>query len=187
MKKSLKILCLVVALIAMFVLGWRIMPKIWPSIKEAIVYPIFPQMRPAEKAAPANPEPELYTPKSTASFGDPIEASDSLIYYFYKDYCPWCKQLEPLTSGLPKQITLPDGTKSNVKLVCLNKVEDEALKVITEYYEANGIAEDRQYVPAMVIGDRYLFTGDEIMGQLYDALLNGEGLETKLLDGSTRE
>lgn len=184
MKKSLKIICLTVALISMFVLGWRLMPKAWPSIKEAIVYPIFPQMRPAE---PEKPAPELYTPKSTAAFGDPIGETDSLIYYFYKDYCPWCKQLEPLTAGLPKQITLPDGTKSNVKLVCLNKVEDKYLQIITEYYKSAGIEEEKQYVPAMVIGDRYLFAGDEIIGQLMEALTAGEGMQTPLLDGNSRE
>lgn len=184
MKKSLKILVLLVALIAAFVLGWRLMPKAWPSIKEAIVYPIFPQMRPAE---PEKPAPELYTPKSTAAFGDPIGEADSLIYYFYKDYCPWCKQLEPLTSGLPKQITLPDGTKSDVKFVCLNKVKEDMLQIIMEYYEAHEIPEDRRLVPAMVIGDRYLFAGDEIIGQLMEALTAGEGLQTPLLDGNSRE
>ena len=180
MKKSLKILCLLVVMVAVFIVGWRVMPKVWPGIKEAIIYPIFPQMKPAEK------EPELYTPASTAEFGDPISGTDSLIYYFYKDYCPWCKQLEPLTAGLPKQITLPDGTVSNVKFVCLNKVEDKYLQIITEYYEKYGIEEERQYVPAIVIGDRYLFTGEEIIGQLMDALTAGEGLKTPLLDGNER-
>jgi hypothetical protein len=182
MKKSLKILCLVVALIAVFVLGWRVMPKIWPGIKEAIVYPVFPNMKPT----PA-PTQEPYEPKGGYAFGDPILETDSVIYYFYKDYCPWCRQLEPLTSGLPKQILLPDGTKSDVKLVCLNKVEDRFLQIITEYYETYGIEEEKQYVPAMVIGDRYLFAGEEIMGQLYDAILQGEGLKTELLDGNTRK
>ncbi len=186
MKKSLKILCLVVAFIAMFVLGWRVMPKIWPGIKEAIVYPIFPQMKPAEKVT-TQAQSELYTPKSTAAFGDPIAETDSVIYYFYKDYCPWCKQLEPLTAGLPKQIILPDGTVSNVKFICLNKVEDKSLQIITEYYTAHEIPEDRQYVPAIVIGDQYLFTGEEIIGQLMDALVAGEGLKTELLDGNIRE
>ena len=181
MKKGLKILCAVLVPILAFVLGWRVMPRIWPEIKEAVVYPVFPQMKPS----PA-PTQEPYLPKSTASFEDPISAGDSLIYYFYKDYCPWCRQLEPLTSGLPKQITLPDGTKSDVKMVCMNKVEDKYLQIITEYYETYGIEEEKQYVPAMVIGDRYLFAGEEITGQLLDALMAGEGQKTPLLDGNMR-
>lgn len=36
-------------------------------------------------------------------------------------------------------------------------------KIITWYYEEHGIPEEKQYVPAMVIGDRYLFGGEEIM------------------------
>ena len=182
MKKSLKILCLVVALAAMFVLGWRVMPSVWPGIKEAVVYPVFPQMKPT----PA-PTPEPYEPKGGYAFGEPIAANDSVVYYFYKDYCPWCRQLEPLTSGLPKQIVLPDGTVSDVKMVCLNKVEDKYLQIITEYYEKYGVPEEKQYVPAMVIGDRYLFAGEEIVSQLMEALMAGEGLKTPLLDGNTRQ
>ncbi len=181
MKKGLKILCLVVALVAVFVLGWRVMPKVWPGIKDAVVYPVFPDLKPT----PA-PTQEPYTPAGGYAFGDPVTETDSVIYYFYKDYCPWCRQLEPLTAGLPKQVTLPDGTKSDVKMVCLNKVEDKYLQIITEYYEQHGVPEEEQYVPAMVIGDRYLFAGEEITGQLLEALVAGEGLKTPLLDGNTR-
>lgn len=181
MKKGVKIFCAVCALLLAFILGWRVMPQVWPGIKEAVVYPVFPSMKPA----PA-PTQEPYAPKGDYGFGEPVSVTDSVVYYFYKDYCPWCRQLEPLTAGLPKQITLPDGTKSDVKLICLNKVEDRFLKIITEYYNAKGISEDRQYVPAMVIGDRYLFAGDEIIAQLGDALAAGEGLNTVLLDGNER-
>ena len=181
MKKPVKILCLLAALVLAFGLGWRVMPKIWPGIKEAIVYPVFPDMKPT----PA-PTQEPYEPKGGYAFGEPIAANDSVVYYFYKDYCPWCRQLAPLTSGLPKQITLPDGTKSDVRLVCLNKVEDRFLQIITEYYEQYGIPEEKQYVPAIVISDRYLFTGSEIIEQLLEALAAGEGLKTPLLDGNTR-
>lgn len=182
MKKSVKILCCVLALILAFGLGWRIMPKVWPGIKEAVVYPVFPNMKPT----PA-PTQEPYHPQGDYGFGNPVSATDSVIYYFYKDYCPWCRQLEPLTAGLPKQITLPDGTKSDVKLVCLNKVEDKYLQIITEYYEKHAIPEEKQYVPAMVIGERYLFAAEEIVPQLLEALTAGEGLQTELLDGNERE
>ena len=181
MRKGVKILCAVLALVLVFLAGWRLMPKVWPGIREAVVYPVFPQMKPT----PA-PTQEPYLPKSDTAFGDPIAESDSLIYYFYKDYCPWCRQLEPLTSGLPEQITLPDGRVSRVRLVCLNKVEDRFLEVITAYYGEHGIPEEKQFVPAVVIGDRYLFTGEEIIGQLMDALTAGEGLNTPMLDGNRR-
>lgn len=181
MKKGIKILCLAVALIAAFLLGWRVMPNVWPGIKEAILYPVFPQMKPTP-----SPTQEPYQPKGTAAYGDPIAESDSLIYYFYKDYCPWCRQLEPLTAGLPKQITLPDGTASAVKLVCLNKVEEPMLQVITDYYEKHSIPEEEQYVPAIVIGEKYLFAGGQIVPQLMDALMAGDGLKTPLLDGTQR-
>lgn len=181
MKKGIKILCVIVALIIVFLLGWRVMPRIWPGLKEAVVYPVFPRMKPE----PA-PTPEPYMPKSDSAYGDAVSESDSLIYYFYKDYCPYCRELEPLTAGLPKMITLPDGTVSAVRLVCLNKVEDEYLRIITDYYDAHDVPDERRYVPAMVIGDRYLFLGSEIIDQLMDALMAGEGLNTPMLDGATR-
>lgn len=181
MKKGVRILCTVLALALVFVLGWRAMPKVWPQIKEKVVYPVMPQLRPEPTATPVP-----YTPKSDSAFGDAIAETDSVIYYFYKDYCPWCRQLEPLTAGLPKEITLPDGTKSHVKLICLNKVEDRFLQIITGYYEQYSVPEERRLVPAIVIGDRYLFAGEEIVGQLMDALMAGEGLKTPLLDGGER-
>ena len=95
-------------------------------------------------------------------------------------------ELSPLISGLPEEVILPDGTVSRVRLIALNKVEDEAYEIIDEYYEAHDISEDRRYVPAVAVGDRYLFLRDEITDQLMDALIHGEGLNTPLLDGAER-
>ena len=181
MKKGLKILCAILALGIVFLLGWRGMPRVWPAIKENIVYPVLPQLQPTPE-----PTPEPYIPRSNAAFNDPISASDSVIYYFYKDYCPWCRQLEPLTAGLPDHITLPDGTESAVKFICLNKVEEEPLQIITDYYESHDVPEERRYVPAIVIGERYLFANEEIIGQLMEALIAGEGLNTPLLNAAVR-
>ena len=181
MKKGVKVLIALLVLGGSFLLGWRVMPRAWPGIKEAVVYPVLPQLRP-------EPAPTLapYVPHSTADMGDPIQSSDSVIYYFYKDYCGYCMELEPLTAGLPQQITLPDGTVSTVKFIGLNKVEDKYLQIINTYYDEHDIPAERRYVPAVVIGDRYLFLKDEIVPQLLDALVAGEGLKTTLLDGSQR-
>lgn len=182
-KKRYRILCLALALAAMFVLGWQVMPRVWPHVREGVIYRVFPQIKPSK---PPVPTEEPYQPKSTAAYGDPIAESDSLIYFFYKDYCPWCRQLEPLMGGVPKQVILPDGTVSPVKLVCLNKVEEPMLQVITAYYEQHAVPEEEQYVPAVVIGDKYLFAGEEIVSHLMEALMAGEGQRTPLLDGAER-
>ena len=182
MKKGIKILCCFLVLAIVFLIGWRVMPQIWPGIKKAVVYPVFPQLEPT----PA-PTAEPYHPQSDSSIGDPINKTDSLIYYFYKDYCHWCRMLEPLTAGLPKEIFLEDGTKSTVKLICLNKVEEDKLQIITEYYETHEIPEEERYVPAMVIGDQYLFGNESIVQGLLNALTAGEGLKTGLLDGTERQ
>ena len=181
MERGVKVLVALLVLGGVFLLGWRVMPRVWPGIKESVVYPVLPQLRPE----PA-PTLEPYVPHSTAAFGDPMLGSDSVIYYFYKDYCGYCRELEPLTAGLPKQITLSDGTISMVKFVGLNKVEDKYLQIINAYYEEHNIPAERRYVPAAVIGDQYLFLKEEIVPQLLDALVAGEGLKTPLLDGSQR-
>ena len=165
------------ALAAAFVLGWRVMPKVWPAVRSALV----PQPTPAPSAAP-----EPYVPRGTAAVGDPVGANDSLIYYFYKDYCPYCREIEPLMAGLPDRITLPDGTPSDVKLVPVNKVEDTGLALITAWYDAHDVPEEKRYVPAVVIGGRYLFAGAEIIADLADALAAGEGLRTAVIDGAAR-
>ena len=177
MKKPLQILCLLLALAAAFALGWRVMPRIWPDIRASVLG--------KPTAAPAA-TPEPYVPHNTAVLDDPVAADDSVIYYFYKDYCPYCRELEPLFAGLPKTITLPDGTASAVKLICLNKVEENCANIIAEYYASHSVPEDRQYVPAAVIGERYLFLEGEIVGQLMDALAAGEGRNTQLLNGAAR-
>lgn len=183
MKKFLKFLALMLALGLAFLAGWRVMPRVWPAIKTRVVYEVFPQLKPTP-APVVTPAP--YEPKSDAAFGDPVAVSDSLVYYFYKDYCPYCAALEPLTAGLPEQIILPDGTTSAVRLVCLNKNDDAMAEVIAQYYGDHAVPEERQYVPAIIIGDRYLMPGIEIIDQLMDALMAGEGLHTPLLNGSQR-
>lgn len=182
MKKEARTFSLVISLLLVFVLGWQGMPRVWQGIRGGTADSAVAQ---SESETTAE-EPELYTPRSNTVWGEEMAVSDSVIYYFYKDYCPYCRELEPLTAGLPGEITLPDGTRSRVRLVCLNKVEETYAKIIAEYYEEYRIPEERQYVPAVVIGNRYLFPGYEIIDQLMNALAAGEGLQTPLLDGAER-
>ena len=65
-------------------------------------------------------------------------------------------------------------------------MEEDIFQIISEYYVKNHIPEERQYVPAIVIGDQYLFLDEEIVDQLMDALIAGEGLNTPLIDGADR-
>lgn len=159
------------------------MPKIWPTIRLNYINRFIPRMQ-------SSSEPEentiIYTPKSHSQYGDPISSSDSLVYYFYKDSCVYCLELEPLISGLPDQITLPDGSISNIKLLCLNKAKEKYSKIIEDYYEEHNIPDDQRYVPAIVIGNRYLFLKESIEDQLMNSLVAGEGLQTEMLEGAQR-
>ena len=185
-RKALKTFCFILSLCAVFFIGWRVMPMVWPGIKETIVYPIFPQMKSAEPTPAPTQEPYVPESRTKAPFDATFSTSDSVIYYFYKDYCPWCRQLTPLTVALPASITLNNGTKSTVRLICLNKADEQSLQIIEAYYEMCNIPEEKQKVPSMVIGNRYLFGGEEIGEWLIEALIAGEGLDTPLLNGKER-
>ena len=183
MNKKLNIVGIIAALCISFLLGWRIMPKIWPTIRLDYINRLIPQLRTSSES---EDKPILYTPKSNSKYGDSISTSDSLIYYFYKDYCSYCAELEPLISGLPDQVTLPDGSTSQIRLLCLNKVEDNYEKIITDFYEEHSIPDDQRYVPAIVIGNKYLCLKDAIEDQLMNSIVAGEGLQTEMLEGAQR-
>ena len=96
------------------------MPRVWPDFRLNVINRLIPQLVP-ESEQNTEEERSIYTPKSDTQYGDPTSTEDSLIYYFYKDYCPYCMELEPLIAGMPKEITMPDGRTSKVRLVCLPK------------------------------------------------------------------
>ena len=186
-RRALKNFCLIlIVFLAAFILGWRVMPIVWPRIREAVVYPIFPRMKPAEPTPAPTQAPYVPESRAKTAFDAEIAEDDSVIYYFYKDYCPWCRQLAPLIAALPTHITLADGTVSAVRLICLNKADNEALRIIEAYYEKHTIPDDKQKVPSIVIGSRYLFGGEEIGEWMLEALITGEGLDTPLLNGMER-
>lgn len=107
-----------------------------------------------------------------------IQPEDSLILYFYKDFCPYCKDLEVLFDALPEYVYLADGTKSRVRFVSLEKQIPRQMKVVQRYYDKLFVHPDRQFVPMVVIGNRALFLGAEIIPGLLQALIDGEGLKT---------
>lgn len=151
--------------------GWRVMPRVWKWTKGLF-------------SAPIAVEKEPYIPSSTASLQDTFAASDSVIYYFYKDNCPYCVEIEGLFKGLPSEITLPDGP-SQVKLVCVNK--NTHPEICEAYYAQAGIPENQRFVPAVVVGNEYLFAPAEIMEGMYACLLRGEGLITPMMGDNHRE
>ena len=186
-RRALKNFCLIlIVFLAAFILGWRVMPIVWPRIREAVVYPIFPRMKPAGPTPAPTQEPYVPESRTKTAFDAMISAGDSVIYYFYKDYCPWCRQLAPLIAALPTSIVLSNGNQSAVRLICLNKTDDESMQIIDRYYETYNIPEEKRKVPSMVIGDRYLFGGDEIGEWLIESLISGDGLDTPILNGLER-
>lgn len=100
MNKKAKVLGVIVALCASFLLGWRVMPKIWPTIRLNYINRLVPQL---QSSSESEEHPIHYIPNSNSQYGDSISTSDSLVYYFYKDYCSYCLALSPLISGLPDQ------------------------------------------------------------------------------------
>lgn len=113
-------------------------------------------------------------------YSDPSKVSDDdqLIYYFYKDGCPWCDEISALLAALPDEVPTYDGKTTKLKFVGMDKNFVAHGELIEQYYEDHQIDEDRRYVPMLIIGDRDLFIGDEIVPALLPALFNGEGLDT---------
>lgn len=182
MKRVFLITAVLLAMALSFLAGWRVMPKVWPGIKENVVYRIAPDMKPT----PA-PTQEPYHPEGSAFIGDEISVSDSLVYYLYKPQCSYCRSIGPYIKGLPETVLLSDGSISAVKLIPVNKQSDEGAALAEAYYAENSIPLERQLVPAVIIGGSYFVTGSEIMTELTGALLSGEGIKTPLLEGGDRK
>ena len=109
---------------------------------------------------------------------DDIQPNDSLVIYLFKDYCPYCKDLEPLFASLPDSITLPDGSQSRLRFVSLEKQIPRQMAVVQRYYDRLLVHPDRQYVPMVIVGGKALFLQEEIEAGLMDSLKAGEGLKT---------
>ena len=79
-----------------------------------------------------------------------------------------------------KEFLLPSSVQELIPIV---KISRDGIFQL----EKGSEEEEKQYVPAIVIGERYLFAGDEIIAQLAEALTAGEGLQTPLLNGAERQ
>lgn len=107
-----------------------------------------------------------------------IRPEDSLVIYLFKDYCPYCKELEPFFDALPETVTLSDGSVSRLRFVSLEKQIPAQMAVVQRYYDKLFVHPDRQLVPMVIVGNRALFLREEIEAGLLPALLAGEGLKT---------
>ena len=148
------------------------MPSIWKRVKTLLSEPVVVERL-------------MYTPPSTATLRDSFEESDSIMYYFYKDDCKYCEEIDAFFKGLPERIIFENGCVSDIELICVNKNIDKA--ICDTYYELAGIPLDERYVPAVVIGEEYLFAPSEIMENVYKLLLSGKGKDTPMLGRNTRE
>lgn len=136
----------------------------------------------------STPLPGAYEPASTQGLEAPVYADDSLVYYFYRPDCPYCRdRADMLLHGLPEYIDLPDGSVSRVVLVTVNKSDPVQGELIRACYHAREIGEDRQLVPAVLIGGAYLCGTEEIREHFLTMLCRGDGLATPLMNGGARE
>jgi len=130
------------------------------------------------REVPYMPEGTVIAPRVDDPYN--LFVSDSVIVYLYVSWCPFCYEISPIMDNLPEYVTLPDGTRSNVRLVGLNWDIPEHAILINEYHERLNIPEYRRLVPMVLIGDRDLFLYEEVSVELFPALVAGEGLTTPL-------
>ena len=127
-------------------------------------------------AAPVEAEAEFYRNDDLSDLSD----DDSVIVYVYKPNCEFCNKIKPLLEGLPDSITLPDGTPSRVVFVSLDKDDYDQYQIVKQYYEMLEIPEDHQYSPLVIVGDQYYMGYEEIVPNLLNALMAGDGVDTNL-------
>lgn len=186
MKKLFKVSTFAAILIFLsFILGWRVMPKIWPTIKSFAMNNIVYKFAPTPAMEPM-PTPEPYIPQVNSNLKDQFAHTDSVIYYFYKNYCPYCVNLDAFFCAIPDLIVLEDGTRSLVRIVAVEKQVEPGKSIIEEYNAQYAIPEERDFVPAVVIGGEYYMSPNEITTNLYPSLLSGKGLVTPMLGENAR-
>ena len=130
------------------------------------------------RQAPYMPEGAVIAPNRD----DPhnIFVNDSVFLYFYLTWCPFCYELAPFLDNLPEYVILPDGSRSNVRLVGFNWEIPEEGFWIEYYHEYFNIPPERRLVPLIIVGNRNLFLYDEVSAYLIPALEAGDGLQTPL-------
>ena len=133
---------------------------------------------PESRQVPYMPEGTVISPNRD----DPnnVSVNDSVILYFYLPWCRYCYEISPIMDNLPEYVILPDGRRSNVRLIGLNWEVPEEGYWIEYYHEYLNILAERRLVPLIIVGNRDLFLYDEVSAGLMVALEAGEGLHTPL-------
>lgn len=130
----------------------------------------------AEEAVESEPEEDFYRNDELTNLSE----SDSKIVYVYKPNCEFCAKIKPLLQGLPENVILADGTVSRVVFVSLDKDDYDQYQAVKQYYEDLQIPEDHRYSPLLIVGDKFYMGYDEIVPNLMNALIAGDGLTTDL-------
>lgn len=109
-----------------------------------------------------------------------VAEGDTKIVYIYKPNCEFCAKVKPLLAGLPEYVYLEDGTQSRIVFVSVNKDDYFEYQAVKQYYDMLEIPEDHQYSPLLIVGGKYYMGYDEIVPNLMNALIAGDGLTTDL-------
>jgi hypothetical protein len=133
----------------------------------------------AERQVPYMPEGAVVSPRDDRPY-DNISIGDSVVLYFYTPWCPFCYEISPIMDNLPEYVMI-DGQRSYVRLISYNRDVEADHEIIRHYHDMLNIAEERRFVPLVIVGYRDLFLYDELSEGLIAALEAGEGLMTPLL------
>ena len=130
----------------------------------------------AEPEPTAEPEKDFYRNDDLAG----LKESDSRIVYVYKPNCEFCAKIKPLLEGLPEHVVLQDGTVSRIVFVSLDKDDYDQYQAVKQYYDDLQIPEDHRYSPLLIVGEKFYMGYDEIVPNLMNALIAGDGPQTDL-------
>lgn len=95
--------------------------------------------------------------------------------YFYRDDCEECMQLKPYLESLPGEILIG---KERVPLVieALASRSGDNGEVLRQFFRDYDVPEEKQMVPFVILGDKYLAGADEIRSGFIPLAEKGYGL-----------
>lgn len=104
-------------------------------------------------------------------------ANENCIVYFFTPYCSECKQVEIYLKDLKKE----SFSNNNFQVISYNIDEKDNLSLLKKYLQCYQEQTNEIVVPTIFIGDRCLQGYENIKCYLKKALIEGQGIRTKIV------
>jgi len=103
-----------------------------------------------------------------------VEEYDANVFFFYREDCQECKEIQPFIEKIPPKIKV-NGKEVELNLICLNSREGNNGERIRALFNIYDVPSEKQMVPFVFLADRYLAGKKEIEENLLELLEQGHG------------